>query len=282
MNPLRKIVMGIRNLKPLPQVVNKIMAITGDPEGSVEDLAALISHDPMVTANILKAANAAYYGRAGKFDSVHQAVVFLGMDEIVDLVLLTSSADNLKRAHRGYGLESGELWHCAVASAMLARKIAVQQHLPDPHLVFTAALLKDIGKVVLAQHVAESCNQIQSLVQTGRYSFREAEKEVLGIDHAELGALVCRIWQFSSRMTDIIANHHQPDQATEAVKETAVVYLSDMLCMMMGMCGGTDGLAYRFKTGVIKELGMTETDLQLMIAAFSEQASEMESLIGMT
>ncbi len=280
MMDIQRIIKSIAGLKPIPHVVNKIMTITQDPDSSMKELAQVISFDAMATANLLKAANSAYYGRAKKFDSIHQAIVFLGMDEVVDLVLLNSSAENIKRPQKGYELAAGDLWRYSVASALLARKLAMTKSMDNAHLIFTAALLKDIGKVVLEQYVADDHEKIKALVCQGNCSFREAEKAVLGIDHAELGALVGRVWQFSPMMIDIIGSHHQPGQASLAKAETAIVHAGDMLCMMMGVNGGLDGLAYRFDREAIESLGMTDVDLQALIADFAEELQKVEELIS--
>jgi len=256
------------------------MTMTQDPDSSMQELAEVISFDAMATANLLKAANSAYFGCAKKFDSIHQAIVFLGMDEVVDLVLMTSSAENLKRPHKGYGLNTGDLWRYSVASALLARKLAIKKSMQDVHLIFTAALLKDIGKVVLEQYVAEGYEKIKMLVSKGNCSFREAEKAVLGIDHAELGALVARVWQFSPMMIDIIGCHHQPGRAALARKETAIVHAGDVLCMMMGVNDGLDGLAYRFDQDTLESIGMTDVDLQTIIVDFAEELQKVEELIS--
>lgn len=278
MMDIQRIVKGIARLKPIPHVVNKIMTITQDPDSSMKELSEVISFDAMATANLLKAANSAYYGCSKKFDSIHQAIVFLGMEEVVDLVLMTSSAENLKRPQKGYGLTAGDLWRYSVASALLARKLATAKAMADVHFIFTAALLKDIGKVVLEQYVEDGLQKIQALVAQGNCSFREAEKAVLGIDHAELGAMVARVWQFSPKMVEIIGNHHHPGQSSRAAEETAIVYASDVLCMMMGINSGLDGLAYRFDRQAMESIGLTPTDLQVIIADFSGELQKVEEL----
>jgi HD-like signal output (HDOD) protein len=95
MKNIREIVQEIAKLKPMPQVAHKILAIQKDPDSSMDDLAKVVSHDAMTTANLLKAANTAYFTRSKPVDSVQQAVVFLGMDEVVDLVLMSNSKSNL-------------------------------------------------------------------------------------------------------------------------------------------------------------------------------------------
>ena len=279
MTDIQKIVKGIAGLKPIPHVVQKIMSIAQDPDSNMQDLAQVISFDAMATANLLKAANSAFYGCLKKFDSIQQAIVFLGMDEVLDLVLLTSSAENLKRPQRGYGLTANAFWRFSVSSALMARKLAVIKSIPNVHLIFTAALLKDIGKVVLEQYVADGFLKIKALVSKGNCSFREAERAVLGIDHAELGALVARVWQFSPMMIDIIGNHHWPGHAGLARQETAIVHVGDVLCLMLGINDGLDALACRFDQQTITDIGLTDVDLQTIIADFAAELQNVEKLI---
>lgn len=281
MRDIKEIVRGIARLEPIPQIVNKVMATAQDPDKGMAELAEVVSYDLVATANLLKAANSSFYGRSQKFDSVQQAIIFLGVDEVIDLVLIGAAAKNLSRPQAGYGLKAGELWRNALASAVMARNLAIQKDIADKHLVFTAALLKDIGKVVLEQYVAAECESIQRRTREDGLSFREAEKEVLGIDHAELGALTAQVWQFSEQMIDIIRYHHQPNRASLVRSEAAVVYLSDVLCMMFGGFGGVDGLAYRFHADTIRELGMTEIEFQMLIAGFVDNLQQVEGLMAL-
>ena len=281
MTQLETIIRGIARLKPIPRIVNKILAIQRDPGSSMEELAQVISHDAMTTANLLKAANSAYYARPRPFDSVQQAIVFLGMDEVVDLVLMSNSAGNLKRPQKGYGLKAGDLWRNSLASALISRELSLRLNLEDVHLAFTGALLKDIGKVILEQYVWRSADQISTLVEKNNLSFEEAEKRVIGIDHAELGALTAQVWRFSPEMVEIIQYHHRPGQAVLATRETAVVHLSDVICMMMGIGSGTDGLAYHFDQALIRKAGLTDKDLQEVIAGFALKIDTIENLIAM-
>lgn len=279
MTRIQTIINGISRLTPMPRVATQIMEMAGDPECSMDQVVDLITHDAVVTANILKTVNSAYYRRSKPIDSIHQATVFLGMDDVVDLTLLSGSAENLKRPQEGYGLKGDASWCCAVTSALVARRLASANAHCDIHLVYTGALLKDIGKVVLSQYVSEGFERINALVKDRNHSFREAEKKVIGIDHAELGAMVAQVWQFSPKMIDIIAHHHDPSNAELAPKETAMVHLSDVLCMMVGVGGGRDGLAYRFHRDTIDILGMSDIDFQSAIACVVEEQKNAETLM---
>jgi len=116
-------------------------------------------------------------------------------------------------------------------------------------------------------------------VQKENLSFREAEKQALGIDHAELGAMIAKTWKFSPKMVKIIRHHHLADDTMIKDKEVAVVYLADCVCMMIGVGGGSDGLAYRFKDQALRELGLGADDLALIIADYGANMQEIENLL---
>jgi putative nucleotidyltransferase with HDIG domain len=279
MKDVEKIIREINLLKPMPQVANKVMTIAQNPKSSMNQLAEVITYDHVLTANLLKTCNSTYFGLPKKVDSVQQAIVYMGMNQVVELVLLNGGAENLRKRQDGYDLDEGDLWRYSVSSALITRELAAKKGLGDNHLLFTAALLKDIGKVVLSQYVADSFEKITFLVSQHEFSFREAEKAVLGIDHAELGGKVAEKWGFSPQMVDLIRNHHLPDESAEYSTETRVVYLADMLCMMMGIGVGSDGLAYRFRKDVVEGLGFSDRDFQEVMAGFGEKLRQVEELV---
>lgn len=279
MKKIKAIIKGISGLKPFPQTLREIMMLTQDPNPDMHELADIIAKDPVLTANLLKDANSAYYGCSGKFETVHQIVVFLGTLEVLRLALLTGCQDTLTKTLCGYGLQAGELWRFSLCSAMLARAVAVKAKLINVHFIFTVGLIKDIGKIALSQFVSEEFEKIRSLVETSGYSFCEAEKAMLGIDHAQLGGLLAQVWRFSPKMADMIRHHHRPFQCGIAVYEAGAVYMGDILCMMLGIGVGADGLAYRFKQQVTELLGLSDRDIQMLLIEFEEQMANLTNLL---
>lgn len=279
MKNIEKIIEGINHLKPIPQVANQVMLIVQNPKSSMSRLAEIITYDQILTANLLKRCNSSFFSTPRKVDSVQQAIVYMGIDQVVDLVWMSSGAENLKKGQEGYDLEEGDLWKYSVSSALIARELAEKRKMENPHLIFTAALLKDIGKVVLSQHVADSFQKINLLVAKHRFSFMEAEKAVIGIDHAELGAAAAEKWGFSPKMVEVIRNHHMPDALQDIDPDTAIVYLADTLCMMMGIGVGSDGLAYRFRRDVVDRLGFSDREVQEAMAGFGEKLRKVEDLL---
>ena len=276
---LQTLIKEIENLKPIPAVANRLLNVVDHPDSSMEDIANVIQYDPAITASVLKTCNSAYFGLRNPAESIKDAVNMLGTDQVIDLVILKSGAQALSGRQKGYGLEKGDMWRYSVSSAVIAKQVASAYSLKNKKTIFTSALIKDIGKIILESHVSHSTEKIKNLVENKGLSFREAEKKILGIDHAELGALIAKMWKFSPRMIKIIRNHHLADEKMIKDKEVAAVYLSDCICMMMGQGVGSDGLAYRFKVQALKELALTADDVTKIIAEFGTNIQEVESLL---
>ena len=282
MTNIDDIINGIDTLKPIPPVAAQIMALAEDENSSMSEIADLIVYDPSITASLLKICNSAYFGLSRKVESVRDAITLLGLDQMVELVLLNGTAENFKDEPDGYGLGEGELWHHAVLSAHVAKVLAENHGLAHKkHLIFTAALVKDIGKIIMGRFVAFSYEKINILVNSKGYSFNEAEKEVIGMNHEELGALVGKKWQFGKKLIYIIRHHHMSEEACRDDVETALVYLADIVCMMMGFGTGVDGLAYRFYSDVLNRMNLTEQDLQKIIYDTGERRQKIQKLLNL-
>jgi putative nucleotidyltransferase with HDIG domain len=280
MTDLKDIVEQIDLLEPIPPIAAQIMTLAQDPNSSMSKIADLICNDPALTANLLRTCNSAYFGLSRQVDSVRDAITLIGLDYIVQLVLLNSLSANFIKEPVGYGLGEGELWRHAVSSAhvagILADRFGNSQH---KHLIYTAALVKDIGKLILGRFVAFSFEQINILVQSHGYSFSDAEQEVIGMNHEELGALVGQKWHFPPKLIYIIRHHHLSDESARQDRDTSLVYMADIICMMMGVCTGADGLSYRFYGDVLNRLNLSEKDLQGIIAEAGKNQQQVEMLL---
>lgn len=279
MTTLQELIKEIKCLKPIPAVAHQLLAVVDDPDSSMGDIANVIQYDPVITAAVLKTCNSAFFGLKHPAESIKDAANMLGTDQIVELALVKSGAQVLGGSQKGYGMAKGDMWRYSVCSAVIARQIAERKSLKNKNTIFTSALLKDLGKVLLEKYVAKASGRIHDLVEKEAYSFSEAEKNVLGIDHAELGAMIAKMWKFSPRMINIIRHHHLTDEAMVDDLDIAAVYLSDCICMMTGSGVGADGLSYRFKEQAMSALAVTPDDLALIIADFAMNMQEIEELL---
>ncbi len=280
---IEQIIASIDMLAPVPAIATQILSLAEGEAHSMRKIAELIRHDPSTTASILKVCNSAYFGLVQKVESIQDALTLLGLDRVTELVLLNCLSGSLGGSQAGYGMSEGQLWRHAVTSAhvsvALAQKIGGNY---NKHLLYTAALLKDIGKLVLSRYVAFALDRISVLVNFKGFSFNEAEVAVIGISHEELGARIARRWSFSDKMIAIIRNHHLLLDATAADFETRLVHLSDLICLMMGVGTGADGLAYRYYNEVLEQTGMDEQiveNIMLETTTLQHRIDELISLV---
>ncbi len=273
---VRELITRIGELPPMPFVAEKALALIRDPDSSMSDLAAVLALDQALATLVLRWANSAYYGLRHPVSTVHQAVVFLGLRTLHNLVLAASVAVWFDRALPGYSLERGALWRHAIGTAAGARLVANRFGYSTAEEAYHAGLLCDIGKLafeVLLRNVDLSKFQWQ-----GR-PFDEVEKELFGIDHARLGAEMARIWNLPKPLVDSIQHHHQPENANEGKLLAAAVHIADAAMMMCGIGIGKDGLQYTLSPLACEMVGWNEVKFDELIAQVIPFIDEADQII---
>ncbi len=278
-----KILKSIDNLPAFPATVQKVLQLTGDPDYSMSELVKVVELDQAVTANVLRMCNSAYFGVRYKISALREALAYIGADNIVRIVNAAGISKLYKKKVKGYYPEATGLWEHSVGVALMSQILSRKIYNREDSRVFTAGLLHDIGKVVLGEFVYESFQEIMDFVSTEGYSFLEAEEKVIGIDHARLGGKIASLWNFPREITDPIAFHHRPDLMKEGDNaDVWLVYLADQACLMMGIGGGADGLAYRGLGGVIDKFKLRQKDFEecmVMLLKELEKAKELVDLV---
>ena len=267
-------------IEPVPQVIHQLMDLVDDPDVPTSEITELILYEPVVTANLLKLANSAAFGFKKKVDSVHDAVVLMGLKRVVELVLLNSVTKPLKSAQQGYGLEEGQLWKQSVSCALMASAIADKVDASIKHIAFTAALLKDIGVIVMDRYMHAAVDQIRQAMQNDGLDLVTAERQILGIDHANLGGRITTAWNLSNILAATIHNHHLTDHMKVVPTETAIVYLSDSMCTMSGInaelfCNDTI-----HHDRIRDQLGLSESDVNRIMSDFFSQKDNIYGLLA--
>ena len=278
----KRILKSIQMLPPFPATIQKVMALAGDPDSSLTELVAVVRFDQAITANILRICNSAYFGLHRPVDNVNDAIMHMGKKNVLRAVM-ASGLSRYFRTTKGYDVKGGDLWEHAVAVALMSQICAARLSRPDDPRLFTAGVLHDIGKMVLGEFVHESWQKIQELVENKKYSFLEAEEEVIGVNHAELGGEIALIWKFPDEILKAIAFHHRPDLLADNDAVPWIVYLSNQVCHLMGIGVGTDALAYRSVGDVAGRFQLKQRDLENMMAELHlklQGARELVSIVS--
>lgn len=202
------IIEKVNKLPTLPTVANKITRLIKDPTCTARKVSEVIDKDQSLTCRVLRLVNSAFYALTTEVINVRHAVALLGFRTISQLAISISVFDVFKG---GYGKEfdrEGFWLHsigCAVISQMLAEKIQYS-HIDES---FSAGLMHDIGKVVLDHYFHEELLKIIELTWRKGLSFVEAEQEVIGLNHTEIGSRVMRNWNIPLPIVAGVRHHHQ-------------------------------------------------------------------------
>jgi putative nucleotidyltransferase with HDIG domain len=279
MNLVETIIESAQQLPPFPAVIQRALTLINDPKSSVSAVVETIQYDQAITANVLRICNSPFYGLRQPVSSLQEAVMLIGFDPLLEIVLGSVAGSSLGESIPGYDLEAGELWKHSISSALLSQIISQRLQWAQDHMIFTAALIHDIGKVMLNTYVKDQLLTIKELVKTKKMSFLAAEKEVLGIDHAELSALISEHWNFPKEIVQAIRYHHTPLLAPTDKEVVYLIYLSNLVAMLTGIGGGADGLSYPGYDEVMYHFKLEEKDVEKFMAQLGEQIQKVEALI---
>ncbi|NLM04994.1 MAG: HDOD domain-containing protein [Clostridiales bacterium] len=272
---LEEIINRVEDVPSLPMVTSRIMELTEDPDATVTDIEREILKDQGLTSRVLRLANSVYYGFPRRIHTISEATVLLGFKVIKSITLAATVSKVMLRELPGYGLERQGLWTQSQACAMIARNIARELKYKNSDHAYVAGLLHDIGKVILNTYVGEKYQDILALVENKGKSFLEAEREILGFDHGQVGARVAEKWNLPEDLVEAIAYHHDPDKAKVNVFLTDIIHMADAIVMMMGISMGSDGMNYKFSENTLKRLHIEEEQLHRWIAESADMLTDL-------
>ena len=271
---------NVRYLPPAPRVVPDLIKLLNQPDVDSSRVVKIISLDPSLTANVLRVCNSAYFGAALPTSDLQEAVTRLGFQQVYLLVTAATGAKLLATPQKGLGMDPGELWKHSVAAAVSAQLIAKKLG-DDFNLVFTAALLHDIGKVILAQAAEDTYFRIFREAETRQISIIESEAKLLGMNHAEVGGRLLSRWKFPPNIVAAVTHHHAPKGAGRHERLASFVYLGNMIAYFMGHGFGHIAFAMRGREEALTILGLPPESIpQYMMETF-EQMHMIEALFSM-
>jgi len=266
---LDTIIKYVNDLPSLPHLVNEIIQLTDDPKVTARDINEVLSRDQGLAAKTLRMANSAYYGFSRHISTVKEATICLGLKTVRSIVMATSVNDMLNKKLEGYGLDKGKLWEHSQYSAIIAKQLSNKAKKAgfEPEVAYTAALLHDIGKIILNDTMKNAYPEVVDLVNNKCVTFTEAEADVMGFDHAMAGARVVERWNLPSELVEAIACHHAPELAGEHIQLATIIFIANAIALRLEKNSSlelTDLLQYK------KYLDLVGLDIEETLKIVSE------------
>jgi len=270
----QKILAGIDEIPPMPQVVLQAQKLLANPDSSAKELASLLETDPSIAAKVLKMANSAFYGLRGKVSSIQHASMVLGFRNLGEIVAAAGVQKSLEKKLPGYGLESEDLWRHSLSVALGSKIIASKKNPGLEMVAHTAGLLHDVGKLILDPFVLEEQETFNTFIVGEQETFLNAEQQILGFDHAEIAAEVCRNWGIPETISSAIQYHHNPSSSLE-VELAFILHMTDYISLVTGQGYESDDFLYELEEGTMDYLNFDDSDVSNLTLELMEAVANL-------
>ena len=261
----RDIVENVEQLPAFPAVVTRLVEVINSPDSSADDAAALIEMDPALTGKMLRIANSAFYGMSRSISSVSSAVVILGFNTIRTLVLSASLVGVFGKESGNPRFDLERFWLHSITCALCCRALVrplLHTRMMDPESAFCAGLLHDVGKLVFNQFADNDYGRVCESATTGRVPLLDAERAILGSDHARLGRVIADKWGLPLDLEHCMVHHHAPNESEVARDLVTVVHIADWMAHGFDAAVMEGELLPQLGSHALQTLSLTEQQLE--------------------
>lgn len=202
-------------------------------------IAEIIRCDPSLTSRLLRLVNSVYYGLSTPVNSIEEAVFYLGMRQIRQLTMVTPIIEDFQKLTHQCAFPWREFWQHCIGTAILTREVLSVAQAPTDESDYVAGLIHDVGKIVMAWSFPDHFTEIHTQANATKRDLVMLEREILGMDHAELGAIYLERHHLPDLMIQAARYHHRPELAPNHKTIIASVQIADLLIRSEGIgCSG--------------------------------------------
>lgn len=224
----RELVSGAIEIASLPEIFLKINEMIDSPRHSAADIGRVIGHDAPLSARLLKIANSVFYGFPSQIDTISRAITVIGSRELRELILATCVIRNFKGLPNDL-VTMDDFWRHSVCCGLVARSLAAHRGEQFVERFFVAGLLHDIGSLLVYRKLPELAREALLRAKHNNVPLYQAEQDVMGFDHAAVGAEILRKWKLPEHLQEATEFHHSPGRAQRFPSDTALVHIADVV-----------------------------------------------------
>jgi putative nucleotidyltransferase with HDIG domain len=277
---LDQMVEQLDTIGTVPTSVAQIFGLINDPRSGAGDFERVVRPDVGLTANLLRCANSVFYRGSREITSVRDAINRMGMRRVFEVAASASFVKAIPATLTGYGLTSESYWSHSVAVAVLADRVGRKVGFTYPDLAFTAGLLHDLGKVVVASFLTSSPASPVDL-PAGGLTTVEVERASLGTDHCELGEQLCVRWNLPKEISGASRWHHEPSGAPTATLRylATVIQVADAAAHAAGH-GAGEAFSRAVREDALERLNLEPAHLAELVAAAAPEIERTSQLLS--
>ncbi len=272
-----RIMTVMRNLPPMPQVTQKLLAVMRDEKSSANDVTKVLSSDQALAGKVLKLVNSSFYGVPQEITTISRAVVMLGFTGVRNLALGFGSVEVLRKMTQNLDVEG--FWSHAMANAVACQSLApYANRRTDPEEAFIAGLMHDIGAYVLASAVPEKYKEIME----AEGDIMQLERDATGFTHAQIGQGLIQFWGLPEAFSDAARYHHDVKNACEEGNTlTALVAMADVLACIHG--GNFEAPATEENLSrLISTTGISNEQFQSALLSMDQKMEDMAAFMAIS
>jgi putative nucleotidyltransferase with HDIG domain len=285
-NQIEIIVSQIKKLPTLPTVANKVNRLIQDPTCTAIKLAEVLNKDQSLTTRVLRLVNSAFYSLSADVSNVRHAIALLGFKTISQMVISICVFDVFKGKYADDFDRKG-FWKHSIACAVISKVIGEKCGYGKEDDCFTGGLLHDIGKVVLDQYLHDKMLEVLQRTREKDISFVDAEQEVMGLNHTDIGAQVMTNWNIPIPVVVAVKHHHQKveerngsDFAQDLIVD--IVRLSDVICKCEGIGYNGDTMETELTDDLWERLSLDSAAIEEIIEASKDEIEKASILMDLT
>jgi len=266
-------------LATLPEVTMRIVEVVQDPRSTAHDLHKIVSNDPALSARVLRVVNSAFYGLPGQIGSIDRAIMMLGLNAVKNIAIAASLSKMFRSSLISDDFSGKELWTHSVAVGACNKLITTAIGLALPDESFLGGLIHDLGLVALMQSQTEKLQKVVELSKTG-IAFIQAERQVIGTDHQQIGMALASHWKFPRSFQYVTGYHHNPLELAQENRLLAVVtHISDILCSHLGLGVSITAQSETVDDQLLREIGVTAQHIETISDHIEEELEVVRTLI---
>ena len=263
-------------LPEAPVIVQELNDVIADELSTSNDVARVVNKSPSLSAVLLKLVNSAFYGFPSKIDRISRAVTIIGTKQISGIALGICVMNAFKDIPREF-LDVRDFTRHSLACGIVARILAALKNIKDTEQLFVSGLLHDIGKLIVFKYYPDHAREAIHSARSSDRCLYQAEREILGLNHTQIGRHLIRKWRLPDELEANIVHHHTPSKSPDPTK-AGIIQLADLLVHGTGIGNSGELSIPCFDYSVLDGIGISACAIPALIRQATLQLAPLKTV----